>query len=229
VREFHTRSLCSMDTVLSTRNVACPQTRPSAISRAARIYRAAAVRSKIPADAETAPATSGHLARSNPLAIRHFAPPPWRRLRCATRILTRGPDAMPAVRIHGGNVNSGVTSQAWRGQVSRRSAVLDVRSITCVADAECARGSTSRIRRSPRLSGKPFWTHQPTCGVIPEDSQVLSPTTPVGHRSIAATVLDPGPCRTPRRLCAGSAERRARASRPWSRHADQARQRSHVR
>jgi len=77
--------------------------------------------------------------------------------------------------------------------------------------------------------GEPPWTHRPTCGVIPEDSQVLSPTTPVGHRSIAATVLDPGPCRTPRRLCAGSAGRRARASRPWSRHADHACQRSHVR
>ena len=45
---------------------------------------------------------------------------------------------MPAVRIYGGNVSSGVTSRAWRAQVSRRSTVLDVRSIRCRADTECA-------------------------------------------------------------------------------------------
>src|SRR4030095_6764399 len=64
VSEFHTRSFCSMDTVLSIRNVACPQTRPSATSRPASIYRAGGGRSKIPADEATAPATAGHLARS---------------------------------------------------------------------------------------------------------------------------------------------------------------------
>jgi hypothetical protein len=86
-----------------------------------------------------------------------------------------------------------------------------------------------RIRRSPHLSGSPSGHINSRVVSYPKTPQVLSPTTPVGHRSIAATVLDLGPCRTPRRQCAGSAERRARASRPWSRHADQARQRSHVR
>src|SRR4029434_2875628 len=40
------RSFCSMDTVLSIRNVACPQTRPRATSRVASIYRAEAVNRK---------------------------------------------------------------------------------------------------------------------------------------------------------------------------------------
>jgi hypothetical protein len=83
VREFHARSFCSMDTVLCIRNVACPQTRPSAMSRPARIYRAEAVRSKIPADEVIALATAGHLARSSTLGdeafrARALAPPPLR-------------------------------------------------------------------------------------------------------------------------------------------------------
>jgi len=72
VSEFHTRSLCRMDIVLSTRNVPCPQTRPSDMSRLTCIYRAEAVDSKIPADEATARATVGHLARRNLWRWGHF-------------------------------------------------------------------------------------------------------------------------------------------------------------
>ena len=61
-------------------------------------------------------------------------------------------------------------------------------------------------------------------------ADLVTTVPPVGHRSIAATVLDPGPCRTPRRLCAGAAGRRGSGHHGHgSRHADHARQRPHVR
>jgi len=54
------------------------------MSGLARIYRAEGGRSKIPADEATVPAPAGHLARSNPVAMRAFGLAPWRCLRCRT-------------------------------------------------------------------------------------------------------------------------------------------------
>src|SRR4029453_15519629 len=47
-----------------------------------------------------------------------------------------------------------------------------------------------RIRGGPRLLGSPFGQINPRVVSYPKTPQVLSPTTPVGHRSIAATVVD---------------------------------------
>jgi hypothetical protein len=59
VSNFHTRSLCRMDTVPSIRNVANPQVRPNAMLRLASTYRAEVGRSKCQQIRATAPARSG--------------------------------------------------------------------------------------------------------------------------------------------------------------------------